>query len=78
MGAIVYFEKALEDAEQVTYRYGTEEEDFANSFVISKADMRPLDIDPDRASFGEHLAFSGILKVYRRQGTWPDRGAGYA
>lgn len=78
MGAIVYFEKTLEDTERVTYRYGTEEEDFANSFVITKADMRPADIDPEKASFGVQVAFSGILKSYRRQGTWPDRGAGYA
>lgn len=78
MGAIVYFEKSLEDAERVTYRYGTEEQDFANSLVINKVDELPVDVDPEKASFGVQVAFSGILKGYRNKGSWPDKGAGYA
>jgi hypothetical protein len=78
VGAIVYFEKTFEDTERVTYSYGIEEGDFANSFVITKADMRPADIDPEKAGFGVQVAFSGIIKSYRKQGKWPERGAGYA
>ena len=77
MAAIVYFEKALEDTEQVTYRYGADEGRLEQSFVISQESMRPA-VDPDGASFGVQLAFSGILKGYQKQGRWPDRGAGYA
>jgi hypothetical protein len=77
MAAIVYFEKTVEDAEQVTYRYGADEAKLEKSFVISKQSMRP-DVDPERASFGVQLAFSGILKGYQKQGRWPERGAGYA
>jgi hypothetical protein len=78
VGAIVYFEKTLEDSEHVTYRYGTEEEEFAHAVVISKSNMLPVDVDPEKASVGVELAFNGIIKGYRRQGKWPERGAGYA
>lgn len=42
MAAIVYFEKSLEDTERVTYRDGTDEQDFANSLVINNVDQLPV------------------------------------
>ena len=76
MGAIVYYQKVLEDTEQVTYRYGDEEDNLVKSLVIHKTTMRP-NVDPEKASFGVQLAFSGIIKGYRKQGKWPEQGAGY-
>ena len=77
MGAIVYFEKAREDAEQVTYRYGTEAQGFVNALVIDKTAQSPKDVDRDRASASIQIAFGGILKSFRTKGMWPDSGAGY-
>lgn len=77
MGAIIYFEKSVEDAERVTYRYGTEEQDFAHSLVIDKTGQLPVDVDPEKASVSVQIAFGGILKSFRTKGVWPDSGAGY-
>ena len=75
MAAIAYFEKTLEDAETVTYRYGHDEESPEYSFTISKADLRPM-MDPDEATMATRLAFSGIMRSYREYHRWPERGAG--
>lgn len=76
MGAIVYFEKTLEDTEHVTYRYGPQEDNLEYSFLISKADRIPTD-DPEQSTFNARLAFRGIMRGYQELGRWPDRGAGY-
>lgn len=75
MAAIAYFEKTLEDPDTVTYRYGHDEADLEYSFVISKAESRPV-MDPDQATMATRLALRGILRSYREYGRWPDRGAG--
>jgi hypothetical protein len=46
------------------------------SFTIDKANRRPFD-DPDQATAVARLALSGIIRSYRTQGSWPERGAGY-
>ena len=75
MAAIVYFKKTFEDTESVTYNFGPDENDLKYSFIISKAEKRPTD-DPEKATFNAQLAFGGIIKGYRKQGRWPERGAG--
>jgi hypothetical protein len=75
MAAIVYFEKTLEDVDTVTYRYGDDEDDLEDSFSIRKADRR-LTGDPEKVPFYVQLALSGIMRGYREQGRWPERGAG--
>lgn len=77
MGAIIYFEKSREDAEQVTYRYGTEAQGFVHALVIDKTAQRPKDVDRERASASVQIAYGGILKAFRNKGEWPDSGAGY-
>jgi hypothetical protein len=59
----------------VTYRYGRDEEDLEHSFTISKASLRPI-MEPDKATMTTRLALSGIMRGYRTQGRWPERGAG--
>ena len=76
MAAIAYFEKAVEDGETVTYRYGFDEEVLEHSFTISKAEQRPI-TDPEQSTMAARLAFTAIIKGYRKQGSWPERGAGY-
>jgi hypothetical protein len=75
VAAIVYFEKALEDVDTVTYRYGDDEDDLEDSFSIRKSDRR-LTGDPEQVPFYVQLALSGIMRGYREQGRWPERGAG--
>jgi hypothetical protein len=75
VAAIAYFEKAVEDVETVTYRYGHDEEDLKHSFTIRKADLRPM-MDPDKATMATRLALTAIVKGYRKHGRWPERGAG--
>lgn len=74
MAAIVDFEKVAEDDETVTYRYGFDYH-FDHSMTIGKADRRPR---TDEADFRwpASLALTGILRVYRERGHWPERGAG--
>jgi hypothetical protein len=73
---IAYFEKAVEDAEQVTYRFRAEEAELDYSFTIDKTNRRPVK-DPDRSTAVSRLAVRGIMRSYREYGRWPDRGAGY-
>ena len=76
MAAIIYFQKTHEDNEYVTYRFGPDEENPEDSFVITKAVGHPVD-DPEKATFDAQLALSGIRRGYRKLGRWLDRGAGY-
>jgi hypothetical protein len=76
VAAIIYFQKTHEDYEYVTYRFGPDEENPEDSFVITKAVGHPID-DPKKATVDAQLALSGIRRGYRKLGRWPDRGAGY-
>ena len=60
----------------MTYRFGAEEDELDYSFTIDKANRRPVE-DPDQSTAVARLALSGIMRSYRTQGRWPDRGAGY-
>jgi hypothetical protein len=76
VAAIIYFQKTHEDYEYVTYRFGPDEENPEDSFVITKAVGHPID-DPKKATVDARLAFRGIMQGYRTQGKWPECGAGY-
>jgi hypothetical protein len=76
MAAIVYFQKTVEDTDHVTYRFGLDENNLDESFLISKADQRPTG-DPEESTFSARLAFRGIIRGYQKLGRWPERGAGY-
>lgn len=58
------------------YRYGVEEDDLDRSITIRKLDQRPADDRLPPGIAGE-LAFGAIIRGYRKQGRWPDRGVGY-
>ena len=75
MAAAVYFEKLAEDEHWVTYGYGFgfEHEDITDELVVDKATERLVD-PPARPSMMLQMAWSGIVKDYRRLDRWPDRG----
>jgi hypothetical protein len=75
VAAISYFQKTLEDPETVTYQYGHDEDDLEYAFTIRKSDLLPVE-NPERGIMAARLALTAIIKGYRKQGQWPERGAG--
>lgn len=76
MAAIVYFEKTVEDSDQVTHRFGLDENSLDQPLLISKADQRPTG-DPEESTFDARLAYRGIIRGLQTLGHWPERGAGH-
>ncbi|MBX6354290.1 MAG: hypothetical protein IRZ05_00370, partial [Micromonosporaceae bacterium] len=68
---LVDFQKVREDKQEVEYIFGYPE--MNHRLVISKESQqgRSLDTEQDR-NFG--AVVWKVLKLYRSQGSWPDRG----